>query len=253
VSAFLFDDVHKVFTTREGEAREALGGLSWDGAGGEVTLLLGPTGSGKTTALRLAAGLEAPTGGRVRIGGDEPAQRQGEIGYVSQHHTLLPWKRVLENVALPLRFAKAPRASAEAVAREALERVGLKGTERMFPHEMSGGMQQRAMLARVLAGRARYWLLDEPFGALDEPTRYALQALLLQLQAERKATVLFVTHNVEEAVYLADRIVVLSLPPARATTVIDPDLPRPRERLSEAFSGRMEAVRRHLDSVIQAG
>ncbi len=248
--AFAFDEVDKRFASRDGACVTALSGLTFRGELGAVTCLLGPTGCGKTTALRLAAGLEEPDGGCVLINGRAPTAHRAALAYIPQQHTLLPWLRLVDNVALPSRVRGVCRKERRRQAGGFLARVGLDGKERLYPHECSGGMQQRAMLARQLASGATSWLMDEPFAALDERTRYALQDVLLELRATRGLSVLFVTHSIVEATYLADRIVVLSVGPGRASDVIDVELSHPRDRLGAAFSGLAERVRRELDAIV---
>lgn len=249
----VFDDVSKRFASQDGHTVEALSGLSFRAELGQVTCLLGPTGCGKTTALRLAAGLEEPDAGAVSVDGVAPAGRRAIVAYIPQQHTLMPWSRLVDNVALPLRVRGVRRKVRRLRSRAFLARVGLEGSSRLYPHECSGGMQQRAMLARQLASGATCWLMDEPFASLDERTRYALQDVLIELRRTRELSVLFVTHSIVEAAYLADRIVVLSAGPGKASDVIDVDLPHPRDRLSSEFSALTERVRRELDAIVLSG
>lgn len=249
-AAVRFEGTGKRFRGREGRPVEALAGLDFAAEAGAITCLLGPTGCGKTTALRLAAGLEAPDAGRVLVGGAPPASDGAGVGFVPQQHTLFPWLRLVDNVAFPLRLQGRPRRERRRTAAALLARVGLGERTRAFPHECSGGMRQRAMLARLLAGGATRWFLDEPFASLDERTRHHLQALLPSLRDERGLDILFVTHDIDEAVALADRIVVLTPGPGRVAATLEVDLARPRDRLSTAFSGLAEAARRHLESAI---
>jgi len=211
---------------------------------GELTCVVGPSGCGKTTLLRLAAGLEPPTSGRVIVNGkpasDEPPQG---IGLVSQEGHLLPWRRVLDNVALGLEIRGVPRADRKRLARRVLQRVHLPlSVARSFPHELSGGMRQRVALARTLCPDPRVLLMDEPFVNLDEPTRHDLQRELLDLWKADGQTILFVTHSIEEAVFLADRVVVMTF--ARTVADIRLEIPRPRDRLSESFVEMLLEVRR---------
>jgi NitT/TauT family transport system ATP-binding protein len=187
---------------------------------GEIVALVGPSGCGKSTSLRLVAGLEAPTAGRATV-----APEASPAAFVFQDANLLPWRTIVDNVALPLELAKRPDPDR---VRDAIARVGLNGFEKAYPRELSGGMRMRASLARALVIEPRVMLLDEPFGALDELTRNRLQDDLLALHAAMGFTVLFVTHSVTEAVWLADRVLVFSKRPGRITATIDVDLPRPR-------------------------
>ncbi len=249
-TTFAFDGVCKTFRSRAGEPVDALRGFSCAGEAGRITCLLGPTGCGKTTALRMMAGLETPDAGRVALDGKSPEQRRSELAYIPQRHTLFPWLRLLDNVAFPLMIRRVSRRRRRTLSGGFLAQVGLEGKARLYPYECSGGMQQRVMLARQLAAGATAWLLDEPFASLDERTRYALQDLLLDLRRAQSLSVLFVTHNIEEAVYLADRIVVMSLSPGRTVETIDLDAPRPRDRLSQAFSADIERVRTHIGEIL---
>lgn len=217
--------------------RRALGPLNLRLSGGEVVALVGPSGCGKSTALRLLAGLEAPTGGAVaRI-----AQR-GETAVVFQTATLAPWASALANVALPLSLSGTPRRSAEARAAQALARVGLEGAVHLRPAELSGGMAMRVSLARALVTAPRLLLLDEPFAALDEITRRRLADDVLAIFADERPALLFVTHSVEEAVYMAQRVVVLTAGPGRIHAELRVDGPLPRPPGYRATAGYRHAV-----------
>ncbi|MCE1237424.1 MAG: ATP-binding cassette domain-containing protein [Hyphomicrobiales bacterium] len=190
-------------------------------AAGEIVVLLGPSGCGKSTALRLAAGLEAADAGRI----ERPA---ADLGLVFQDATLMPWANALDNVALPLRLEKTPKPQARARAAAALAGVGLAGSEAKRPRELSGGMRMRVAVARALVGDPALLLMDEPFAALDEITRFRLGDDLLRLRDLRRLGVLFVTHSIFEAVSLADRILVMSVAPGRivAEIAVTPDAAR---------------------------
>lgn len=218
----------------------ALGPVSLDVAAGETVALVGPSGCGKSTALRLLAGLEAPTRGTVAR-----STGRGETAVVFQAPTLAPWLSARANAALPLELAGTPRAEARRRADEALTRVGLTGAETARPVQLSGGMAMRVSLARALVTEPRLLLLDEPFAALDEITRRVLADDVLSLWAVSKPAIVFVTHNVEEAVYMASRVVVLTRGPGRiaAEFPVDGPLPRPAHFRSEAsFRATAEAV-----------
>ncbi len=249
-SAFSFRQIHKTFVARSGESVPALDGFCCEGQVGDITCLVGPTGCGKTTLLRMAAGLESPDSGSVAVNGRAPGQCRGELAYVPQQHTLFPWLRLRDNVSFPLKVKGTRRRERHRGADALLDQVGLGGRARLYPHECSGGMQQRVMLARQLAAGAKNWLLDEPFSSLDERTRYALQDLLLELRRRQGLSALFVTHGIEEAVYLADRVVVMSPGPGRDVETIGLDLTHPRDRLSAGFSALVERVRRRIDTLI---
>jgi NitT/TauT family transport system ATP-binding protein len=205
-------------------------------ASGELLAILGPSGCGKSTLLRAMAGLLAPMGGEVRLDGETPqaARRRLAIGWLAQEDGLLPWRSVAENVALPLCLAGLGR-DARASVQLMLERVGLAGSGRNYPHELSGGMRQRAALARALVARPACLLLDEPFAHLDELTRERLGDLLLELRALSSPTAVLVTHSVNEAVRLADRVVVLSGSPGRVVLDQPIHLARPRREDQPGF------------------
>jgi NitT/TauT family transport system ATP-binding protein len=230
--------------------RRALGPLDLELAPGSLTALVGPSGSGKSTALRLLAGLEAPSRGGVAR-----ATGRGETALVFQAPTLMPWASALSNVALPLELTGTPRREARARAAAALARVGLAGSEDLRPAQLSGGMAMRASLARALVTRPRLLLLDEPFAALDEITRRALADDVLALWAETRPAVLFVTHNVEEAVYMAERVVVLTPGPGRITAAFDIAGPLPRPagfRVTEPFRQAAEQVSAALEAAMRS-
>jgi len=229
--AFALEGVHRSFRSdAEGEVR-ALAGIDLAVAAGSFVALLGPSGCGKSTLLRLVAGLDRPDRGVVR-GLEAAATGDGApLAMVFQDAELLPWRDVLANVALPLELLGRPAAERARVAEEAVAQVGLADARRRHPGELSGGMRMRVSLARALATRPRLLLLDEPFAALDELTRMALDDQLRRLWREAGITVLFVTHSIAEAAYLAERVVVLSRRPGRV--VLDHTLALPVERTHE--------------------
>jgi NitT/TauT family transport system ATP-binding protein len=211
----------------------ALAGLDLDVREGEFVSLLGPSGCGKSTALRILAGLIDPSAGRVEWpGGGGMDDRRGEIGFVFQEPTLMPWATVADNVWLPLRLRGVSRGAAQGVIDECLDLVGLSGFHRAYPRELSGGMKMRVSIARALSLRPRLLLMDEPFAALDEITRFRLNDDLLRLRAEFGCTIVFVTHSVYESVYLSSRIVVMAARPGRVVAEIGVDAPMDRD---EAF------------------
>ncbi|CAB3826915.1 ABC transporter ATP-binding protein [Achromobacter mucicolens] len=206
----IFDNVHKQFGDLP-----VVDGFTSEFKTGELVALVGPSGCGKSTLLHLAAGLEMPTQGSVLADGTKVAGPHPSRTLVFQEHALYPWLTLEDNVALALEFQNTPKKRAREAAREWLARVSLAGFEHYYPHQVSGGMRQRAALARAFIAQPQTMLMDEPFGALDALTRLALQDVLRQLIAQEKPTVLLVTHDVDEALFLADRIVVFSPRPAR--------------------------------------
>ncbi|MFN7952084.1 MAG: ABC transporter ATP-binding protein [bacterium] len=210
---------------------------------GDFVALVGPSGCGKSTLLRLIAGLDAPSAGTVRVG-NEGARHPGSIGYVFQDATLMPWRTIADNVALPLEIAGVPRGERRAAAEAALESVGLAGEGRVFPSQLSGGMRMRASIARALVAKPRLLLMDEPFAAVDEITRHGLDQQLRELWERSPLTLVFVTHSVAEAVYLARRVVVLSARPARLVEDWVMDLPARREAALRSDARYAELVGR---------
>jgi NitT/TauT family transport system ATP-binding protein len=220
----------------------ALEDVSLRVAAGDFVVLLGPSGCGKSTLLRLVAGLDQASAGRVVWDSGPPAP--GEIGFVFQDATLMPWASAMDNASLNLRL----RGRDVAPAREMLGRMGLAGFEDARPSQLSGGMRMRVAIARALAPRPRVLLMDEPFAALDEFTRHRLQAELRQLAASQGSTVMFVTHSIYEAAFLASRVVVLSARPGRVAAMHDFGVGEP-DRLGAEYAARVAALTRALDDV----
>jgi NitT/TauT family transport system ATP-binding protein len=196
---------------------------------GAFTSMVGPSGCGKSTLLRLVAGLIPPSSGRLTVHGQEVAAPRKDIGMMFQKPTLLDWRTAVENVLLPSELGGRVAPEDKRRAMDLLELVGLKGFEFAFPRQLSGGMQQRVALARLLQTGADILLLDEPFGALDEFTRERLNLELLRIVAEVRATTLFVTHNITEAIFLADHVMVMTPRPGRLAAIVDVPFARPRE------------------------
>ena len=213
----------------QGNARvEVLHEVTIDAASGEFICLLGPSGCGKSTLLGALAGHLRPARGELRLDGALIGGPDPERGLVFQQHTLFPWKTVLDNVAYGLKMKGVDGAMREREARELIGMVGLAGFEHRYPRELSGGMQQRVEIARVLINHPRVLLMDEPFGALDALTRARMQELLLDLWARLSPTVVFVTHDIDEALFLADRVLVLSARPGRIVEALNVPFERPR-------------------------
>jgi NitT/TauT family transport system ATP-binding protein len=217
---------------RDGTSTEALNGMSLDVGPGEFVSIIGPSGCGKSTFLKALADLlpDARVSGEMQVNGQSPrAARLGhDFAFVFQTPALLPWRTVLANVRLPAQVVPSSNARSGMAAEELLERVGLTGSEHLLPHECSGGMQQRVAIARGLALNPVLMMMDEPFGALDEITRDRIHLELMRVLGENGPAVIFVTHSISEAVFLSDRIVVMTGRPGRVRAVIDVDLPRPR-------------------------
>jgi NitT/TauT family transport system ATP-binding protein len=224
------EGVRKEFETR-GEQFLAVSDVTFDVAEGELVALVGPSGCGKTTVLKMIAGLHDHSGGTMQIGGTTGAgfSADKDIGMVFQQPLLLKWRKVLENVLLPAEILGLPMAEARDRARDLLALVGLDGFEGSYPYELSGGMQQRAAIARSLVHDPKVVLMDEPFGALDALTRESMNLELLRIWSESQKTILFVTHGIQEAVFLGSRVVVLTSSPARMAGDITVELPYPRK------------------------
>ncbi len=215
---------------------EALRDLTLDVQEGEFLTVLGTSGCGKSTLLNIIAGFEEPTAGEITLHG-QPIRRPGpDRGVVFQEYTLFPWLSVLDNVCYGLREKGMPRERQVERARTFLRAVGLEEFERRYPHELSGGMKQRVSLIRVLANDPEILLMDEPFAALDAQTRKDLQEELVALWQETRKTIFFITHNVEEAIYLGDRVVVMTARPGRIKTILDVPLARPRDETAQDFN-----------------
>ncbi len=228
-------DVTLAYDTPHGRI-EAVKGASFSAASGEFVCLVGPSGCGKTTLLNMIAGFLTPSEGEILIGG-KPVSGQGfDRGIVFQDFAqLFPWRTALENVAFGLEMKDVPKAEREKIALEQLRLVRLEKFANAYPHHLSGGMQQRVAIARALAYNPGVLLMDEPFAALDAMTRDEMQRLLAEVWRETKKTVVYVTHNVAEAVYLADRVVVMSPHPGRVKAIVSISLQRPRDPLSVEF------------------
>ena len=231
----------EAITMRFGAAEDgltALDNVTFDVAPGEFLAVIGPSGCGKSTLFNIVGGLLSGHQGRVAVAGATVSGPHAAIGMVFQEESTFPWRNVVDNVAFPLEIAGVPRRERIERARHFVSMVGLDGFERRYPAELSGGMRQRVSMARTLAFEPKILLMDEPFAALDEQTRLLLGDKVLQIQQQLKQTMLLITHNITEAVQLADRILVLTYRPGRVKRVVDIRLPRPRTSeivSSEAF------------------
>jgi ABC-type nitrate/sulfonate/bicarbonate transport system ATPase subunit len=223
------DNVSRVFPgVRGGAPVRALEPTNLQVAQNDFITILGPSGCGKSTLLRIVAGLDRPSGGRVLLNGREIKGPGADRGMVFQSYTLFPWLTIAENIAYGLREKGMPKAERQEIVASYTEKVGLRGFENHYPKQLSGGMQQRTAIARALANDPEILLLDEPFGALDNQTRGLMQELLLGIWERERKTVLFVTHDIEEAIFLASRVIVMSARPGRIKAGIPVDLPHPR-------------------------
>lgn len=244
-------DVHKVFGVGRAKQVEALGAVDLTVAEGEFVSLIGPSGCGKSTLLRLIADLLEPTAGRIEVNGKTPRQARldQDYGMAFQHAGLFEWRSVAKNIELPLELKGWERAKRQERAREMLELVKLPDRGDAMPWQLSGGQQQRIAIARALASHPSLLLMDEPFGALDEMTREHMQAELLRICAATKTSVIFVTHSIPEAVYLSERVVVMSAGPGRITSIVPIGIERPRgegTRESKQFYDKITEVREAL-------
>jgi NitT/TauT family transport system ATP-binding protein len=225
------------FPTAEGEIT-ALDNVSFNVAPGEFLAVIGPSGCGKSTLFNIIGGLLTGYQGHIAVGGETISGPHDSIGMVFQEESTFPWRNVVDNIAFPLEIAGVPRRERLDRARHFVSMIGLDGFEQRYPSELSGGMRQRVSMARTLASEPKILLMDEPFAALDEQTRLLLGDKVLQIQQQLKQTTLLITHNITEAVQLADRILVMTYRPGQVKRIVDIDLPRPRTSeivSSEAF------------------
>jgi NitT/TauT family transport system ATP-binding protein len=229
----------------------AMGPASIRVRAGEFLAIVGPSGCGKSTFLNLIAGTLQPSSGRVLYNGVAIAGPNRDVGYITQKNYCLPWRTVEANVRLPLEFRGVPRAEADARVARAIAQVGLQQFEQAYPRQLSGGMLQRVMIARTLAYAPATYLMDEPFGSLDAQLRTRMHAELLKLWHDTGSTVVFVTHDLHEAITLADRVVVISRRPGRIKLIVDIEMPRPRDvidaQASPAFGAYFKTLWNALD------
>lgn len=222
------ENATKIYESRDGEAVQALTNLNLHVAENEFLSIVGPSGCGKSTLLKLIVGLLPITEGRILFRGEPVHGPRTDVGMVFQEPILLPWRTVRENVMFPIEILRRPERDYAAEADRLLKTVGLGGFEHKMPYELSGGMQQRAAICRALIHDPQLLVMDEPFGALDAMTREEMGAELLRIWQDYRKTVVFVTHSIREAVWLSDRVVVMTARPARIANIITIDLPRPR-------------------------
>jgi len=241
-------NLSKVFQSNEGPV-EALRDVSFRVHRREFLCVIGASGCGKSTLARILAGLDDPTSGTLEVAGRKVSGPGPDRGMVFQGYTLFPWLTILRNVAFGLEMCGMSRSSAEIEAREWISLVGLEKFEKSYPHQLSGGMKQRVAIARALANKPRVLLMDEPFGALDAQTRAQMQAHLLQIWKNIDITIVFITHDLDEAVYLADRILVLDPRPGRVREMVDVPVSRPRTP-AQIHGEAFRAAREHIDHLI---
>ncbi|MDD1769106.1 MAG: ABC transporter ATP-binding protein [Methanomassiliicoccales archaeon] len=239
-------DLHKSFRKDDGEL-VAIEDFSLDIMDGEFVCVLGPSGCGKTTLLRIIAGLEEPTSGKILLKNNEITGPGSDRGMVFQEFSLFPWRSVRKNIEFGLEIRKIPKEERRKISDKYIDLVGLKGFETSHPYELSGGMKQRVGIARALANDPAILLMDEPFGALDAQTRNLMQKELLRIWSETKKTVVFITHSVDEAVFVADRVVVMSARPGQIRDIFDVKWPRPRDRASVEFASLRKKVLAELE------
>ena len=230
----------------------ALDGIDLEIGDDEFLTVLGPSGCGKTTLLNIVAGFEGATGGEVQVDGEAVLKPGPDRGVVFQEYALFPWLTVAQNIEFGLRERRVPKAQRQARVRQQIASVGLSGFEQRYPQELSGGMRQRVALARVLVNHPKILLMDEPFAALDAQTRTIMQQELLRMWSAERRTAIFITHNIEEAILLGDRVVVMTARPGRVKDIVAVDLPRPRNVTSTEFNEIRRRVAALLEDEVQA-
>jgi NitT/TauT family transport system ATP-binding protein len=237
--------------TKKFDSYTALEDVSLEVKDGEFVCILGPSGCGKTTLLRMAAGLDAPTEGELFLDDSRIIDVNKECGFVFQEYVLFPWRTVKSNIEFGPEMKGIREEERERIAQHYIDLVGLKGFENHYPHELSGGMKQRVGIARAYANSPKLLLMDEPFGALDAQTRNLMQGELLRIWQEEHISALFVTHSVDEAVYLADRVVVMSARPGTVKDIFKIEIPRPRVRTSPEANALRDAILKSLGTEIK--
>ncbi|WP_024857205.1 ABC transporter ATP-binding protein [Ruminococcus albus] len=245
-STIFVNNVNRIYTDAEGNKVNALYNVDLDIRPGEFISIIGPSGCGKTTLLRLIAGLDKPQSGELTIDGSKITDVSPERGYVFQQGGLFPWLNVENNIAYGLKARKVYKKNKDKISRY-ISMVGLDGFERSYPHQISGGMAQRVAIARALINEPKALLLDEPMGALDSFTRADLQDKILELWKENGITMILVTHDIDEAIYLSDRIVIMTPRPGKISKLIDVDLPRPRHRGGSEFLAMRKSILEHFE------
>lgn len=241
-------NLSKRFNSKENITVDALKNINLDVEENDFICIVGPSGCGKSTLLRIIAGLEDATEGKINYKGKELLEPTSEIGMVFQNYSLLPWRTVIDNISLGLEFKREDKRTRLEVASKYLELINMQKFANAYPYELSGGMQQRVAIARALANDPQVLLMDEPFGALDAHTRIILQKELLRIWEQNKKTVLFVTHSVDEAVYLSDKIVIMSSNPGEIKEMVNVDMERPRDRGDIEYATITSRILKMLES-----
>ena len=247
------DDIHHTYSPGKPEEHRALGGISFSVDEGEFVSIVGPSGCGKTTLMRCLSGLMQPTAGTVSMEGRTISAVPDDLTLVFQDYSrsLYPWLRVADNVEFPLKDHRLPRAERRERVAQALSDVGLTGHETKYPRQLSGGMQQRVAIARALAYRPSMLLMDEPYASVDAQTRESLEDMLLDVWERRNKTVLFVTHDIDESVYLADRVLVLSKGPSHVIADLTVDIARPRDQIDTKAEPKFVELRAEVARLIR--
>lgn len=241
-------NLSKRFNSKENITVDALKNINLDVEENDFICIVGPSGCGKSTLLRIIAGLEDSTEGKINYKGKELLEPTSEIGMVFQNYSLLPWRTVIDNISLGLEFKRKDKKTRLEVASKYLNLINMEKFANAYPYELSGGMQQRVAIARALANDPQVLLMDEPFGALDAHTRIILQKELLRIWEQNKKTVLFVTHSVDEAVYLSDKIIIMSSNPGEIKEIVNIDIERPRDRGDIKYAALTSKILKMLEA-----
>ena len=249
--ALTVKDVFKTYVTSGGKIIRAVAGVDLEIAANSFVCLVGPSGCGKSTLLRIMAGLDSATAGAVTALGRPQTRPRREVGMIFQEYSLFPWRTIMDNITIGPEFNGVKPANRLAEGEKYLELIGMKGYAKAYPHELSGGMRQRVAIARALANEPEILLMDEPFGALDAYTRILLQKRLLDIWEKHRKTVVFVTHSVDEAVFLADSIVVMGTAPGRILTRLEVPIDRPRRRDDPRYAALVAQVLAMLEREAQ--
>jgi len=244
------NNLSKVFEQKQ-QRTEALRDVTLEVYEGEFLCIIGPTGCGKTTLLRIVAGLESPTQGEISLKGKRITRPGADRGLVFQEFALFPWRTTWKNIEFGLEITRLPPDKRREIVERYVKLVGLQGFQNALPRQLSSGMKQRVAIARALANDPKVLLMDEPFGSLDAQTRNIMQKELLTIWEQTKKTVVFVTHSVDEAVYLADRIVVLAARPGTVKRIVEVNLPRPRDRTDEGFYTVRRPLLQELETEVE--